>query len=203
KNDHTSLILVGNEARGSWTRIDGLARAAAIVKVINDTAAQAPTTPPAREEAKKAVSPAEAAAHYFPNHVLLTQDNRPVRFFDDLLKGKTVLINFFFATCTGVCSPMTANLAKVKALLGEHVGREINMISLTVDPLLDTPAALKQYAERFKIGTGWYFLSGKKENVDWGSSKFGGYVKKKTDHNNLLIIGNVETGEWVKVFALD
>ena len=97
---------------------------------------------------------------------------------------------------------MTANLAKVEAMLGEHVGREINMVSISVDPLVDTPASLKQYAARFKVKPGWYFLTGKKENIDWVLYKLGGYVEDKTDHTNLLIIGNVETGEWVKVFAM-
>jgi len=206
KNDHTPLILVGNEASGSWTRVNGLAPSATILKAINDAAPQIsvksnPETPPPGDAAK-APSPSDAAAHYFPNSVLLTQDNKAVRFFDDLLKGKTVLINFFFATCTGVCSPMTANLAKVRAILGERVGREINMISITVDPVIDTPESLKQYADRFNITPGWYFLTGKKENVDWVLYKLGGYVEEKTDHTNLLIIGNVETGELVKVFAM-
>ncbi len=205
KNDHTPLILVGNEASGSWTRINGLAPAATILKAINNAASPDAAMPIPSESGKSpspSMSPTDAAAHYFPNSVLLTQDNQPVRFFDDLLKGKTVLINFFFATCTGVCSPMTANLAKARAILGEHVGREISMISISVDPLVDTPKSLKQYAARFKVTPGWYFLTGKKENVDWVLYKLGGYVEDKADHTNLLIIGNVETGEWVKVFAM-
>src|SRR6266849_10067251 len=66
------------------------------------TSGKAQTAP----EGKKTKTPAEAAASYFPNNVLLTQDNTRVHFFEDLLKGKTVLINFFFTTCTGVCPPM-------------------------------------------------------------------------------------------------
>lgn len=192
KTDHTPMVLIGNERAGYWTRAYGLAPAATLVKTINEAAAKPPL----------ALSPAAEAARYFPNHTLLTQNNQPVRFFDDLVKGKTVLINFMFATCTGVCSPMTANLAKVQAALGDRVGRDITMISITVDPLVDTPAALKQYADNFKVKPGWYFLTGKKENVDWVLSKLGGYVEDKNQHNSLLIIGNVETGEWVKVFAM-
>ena len=145
---------------------------------------------------------AEASASYFPNVELLTQDGRPVRLYDDLLKGKVVLINFMFTTCKGVCPPMTANLAKVQSYLGERVGREVVIISLSVDPAADTPAALKRYAEGFKARPGWYFLTGKKENVDWALYKLGGYVEDRSQHSGTLIIGNEVTGEWLKTSAM-
>ena len=153
-------------------------------------------------EAKAAKTAGDAAATYFPNTELLTQDNKPVHFFDDLLKGKVVMINFAFTTCAGVCSPMTANLAKVQEYLGDRVGRDINMITISVDPLIDTPEVLKKYAAGFKVKPGWYFLTGKKENVDQVLKKLGGYVAEKDKHSGVLIIGNVATGEWSKVFAM-
>lgn len=155
-----------------------------------------------QEEDRKPKNPAQAAANYFPNNVLLTQDNIQVHFFDDLLKGKAVVINFMFTTCTGVCPPMTANLAKVQSLLGERVGKDINMISVTVDPAIDTPDVLKKYATKFNVRPGWYFLTGKKTDLDTVLKKLGGYVEDKNQHNTILIIGNVETGEWMKVFAM-
>lgn len=153
-------------------------------------------------EEKKTKSAADAAANYFPNTVLITQDNQPVHFFDDLLRGKTVVINFMFTTCTGICPPMTANLVKVQALLGDRVGKDINMISLTVDPGTDNATALKEYAQRFGVKPGWRFLTGKKADIDTVLKKLGGYVEDKNDHNSLLIVGNVVTGEWMKVFAM-
>jgi cytochrome oxidase Cu insertion factor (SCO1/SenC/PrrC family) len=145
---------------------------------------------------------AEASAGYFPNVELLTQDNQPVRFYDGLLKGKVVLINFMFTTCPGVCPPMTANLAKVQSYLGDRVGKEVVIISVSVDPAVDTPAALKKYADMFKARPGWYFLTGKKENVDRVLSKLGGYVADRTQHSSVLIIGNEATGDWTKASAM-
>lgn len=211
KNDHTPLILIGNDAAGSWTRTYGLAPAAQIVNLVNDAAAKTavvPTTanagsaqaPAADAEQKRSL--AEASSKYFPNLVLLTQDNKPVHFYDDLLKGKVVLINFLFTTCKGVCSPMTANLAKVQQYLGAHVGREVVMISVSVDPLTDTPAVLKKYADSFKAQPGWYFLTGEKKNVDWVLYKLGGYVENREEHSAVLIIGNEATGDWMKVHAM-
>ena len=153
-------------------------------------------------EATKTKTPAEAAAGYFPNRVLVTQDNKEVHFFDDLMKGKTVMINFAFTSCAGVCSPMTANLAKVQAYLGDRVGKDITMITITVDSATDTPEELKKYAEKFKVKAGWYFLTGKKENVDAVLSKLGGYVEDKLKHSSVLIVGNIETGEWTKMVAM-
>lgn len=141
-------------------------------------------------------------AKYFPNHVLITQDNKPVRFYDDLLKGKVALINFIFTTCQAVCSPMTANLARVQSYLSEELGHQVVIISISVDPLTDTPELLKAYAEKFKVKPGWYFLTGKKENVDWVLYKLGGYVEDKETHSSVLIVGNEATGEWMKVHAM-
>jgi len=232
KNDHTPMILVGNEAAGFWTRTYGLSAPAELVKLITqasarsaeaasnvevplpagssttvqakqqaqkipDTGAQASTT-----ESKATRTPAEKAAAYFPNTVLLTQDNKPVHFFDDLLKGKTVMINFMFTTCTGICPPMTANLLKVQSYLGERVGKDINMISISVDPIVDTPAALKKYAINYKVNGGWYFLTGSKTDVDLVLSKVAGFVKDKNEHSSLVMVGNLETGNWQKVFAM-
>jgi protein SCO1 len=153
-------------------------------------------------EAKKTGTPGEVAAGYFPNNVLINQNNQPVHFFDDLLRGKTVLINLMFTTCAGICPAMTANLQKVQGLLGDRVGKDMNMISLTVDPVTDTPEALKSYTAKFNVKPGWHFLTGSKADVDVVLRKLRGYVDDKNQHNSILMIGNVETGEWMKMLAM-
>lgn len=200
KADHTPMILVGNEPSGHWTRAYGLSPATTLVKVIDEAVAHKPSVSMKVSADDKSVSAKSAA--YFPNHMLVTQDDRQVRFYDDMLKGKVVLINFMFTHCAGVCSPMTANLAKVQSYLGERVGREVSMLSITVDPANDTPAVLKAYAEKHKAGPGWFFLTGSKENVDWILYKLGGYVAEPGQHTSVLIIGNEATGEWLKVHAM-
>jgi len=193
KVEHTPTVLVGNPDAGSWLRVDGLASASVILKTIRE--AQAQRTP--------AASPVEAqAAKYFPNLELITQDGVPVRFYDDVLRGKTALINFLFTTCAGVCPPMTANLARVQKLLGDRVGRDIVIVSISVDPEVDTPAVLKSYADKFGVKPGWFFLTGAKGNVDAVLAKLGGYVPEKNQHSNVLLIGNVPRGGWRKVIAI-
>jgi protein SCO1 len=205
KNNHSPMLLVGNDAAGYWTRTYGLAPASTIIKVITEavdasSAAAATSATTAANSTEKSSS--ETKAGYFPNLTLLTQDGQPVRFYEDLLKGKIVLINFMFTTCNGVCPPMTGNMLKVQKYLGEHVGREVVMISISVDPQTDTPPVLKKYADNFKVQPGWYFLTGKKENIDQVLYKLGGYVEDKMQHSAVLLIGNEPTGEWMKLHAM-
>lgn len=206
KNDHTPMILVGNDSANFWTRTYGLAPASQLSSIINEAASKSATASNAEQnhpqQAAQNSSPADAAARYFTNTVLLTQDNKPVHFYNDLLKDKVVLINFIFTTCKGVCPPMTANLAKVQKNLGDHVGKDVMMLSISVDPLNDTPAALKKYADSFHVQPGWYFLTGEKQNVDVVLHKLGGFVEDPQQHSSVLIIGNVATGEWMKVLAM-
>lgn len=144
----------------------------------------------------------QAAAAYFTNTVLLTQDNKPVRFYDDLLKDKVVLINFIFTSCKGVCSPMTANLLKVQSYLGDRAAGNINMITISVDPTVDTPDVLKKYASSFKVKPGWHFLTGDKESIDLVLNKLGALVKNRDEHSTVLLVGNMKTGEWTKIHAM-
>jgi protein SCO1/2 len=105
-------------------------------------------------------------AEYFTNAVLTTHEGRKVRFYDDLLRGRRVLINFVFVGCTDVCDSVTANLAAVQDLLGDRVGREITMVSITLQPEFDTPEVLRDYAGRFGIGPGWNFVTGDPGDVE-------------------------------------
>jgi protein SCO1 len=143
-----------------------------------------------------------AAEKYFTDVELIDQDGTKVRFYSDVLKGKTVVVNAFFTSCTSVCPPMNRNMEKIQEALGERVGRDVFLVSITVDPEVDTPARLKEYAQKFHAGTGWIFLTGKKENLDWALYKLGQYVEKKDDHKTIFIIGNEPTGLWKKAFGM-
>jgi protein SCO1 len=143
-----------------------------------------------------------AAQKYFTDVNLVDQNGRTLRFYSDLLKGKTVIANAFFTTCTGVCPPMNRNLEMVQNALGDRLGRDVFIISISVDPVTDTPERLRDYAKRFHARSGWTFLTGPKENVDQALYKLGSYVENKNDHTTVIIIGNEGTGLWKKAFGL-
>lgn len=143
-----------------------------------------------------------AAEKYFTNTELVDQDGHPHRFYSDLLRGRKVLINFAFTSCKGACPTMTATLARTQELLRSR-GQRVSILTLSVDPLNDTPAALKQYAAKFKAGAGWYFLTGAPENVATVLKRLGGQTRKPEEHTATLLVGDTSTGIWVKSIATE
>ena len=164
-----------------------------------------PAAPPApHDHSHMSQTPEQStpAEKYFTDVELINQDGKKVRFYSDVLKGKTVVVNAFFTSCTSVCPPMNRNMQKIQEALGERVGRDVFFVSITVDPEVDTPARLKEYAKNFHAGPGWTFLTGKKENLDWALYKLGQYVERKDDHTTVFIIGNEKTGLWKKALGI-
>jgi len=143
-------------------------------------------------------------ADYFPNIPLITHEGKPVRFFDDLIKGKVVAINFIYTSCPDVCPLETAMLREVQEILGDRVGRDVFMYSITIDPERDTPGVLKKYAEKFDVGPGWLFLTGKKDDITLLRKKLGLYSEgsgsdKLEAHSVNGIMGNQSTGRWMRM----
>jgi protein SCO1/2 len=150
-----------------------------------------------------AAAPAESpAAHYFGEIPLVNQDGQTMRLYSDVLKGRVVVINAMFTQCSGACPLMSDNVAKIQDWLGDRLGKDIILISISVDPTNDTPAKLKEYAARFKARPGWYFLTGSKENVNAALAKLGQAVEAREAHTNLFLVGNDKTGLWKKAFGL-
>ena len=186
-----------------------LLAAAVCLSLASAAAAQQPAKPPAppdphaghRAPAQTTQEPT-VAAKYFSDVELLDQDGKKVRFYTDVLKGKTVVVNAFFTTCTSVCPPMNRSMEKIQEAFGDRVGKDVFLVSLTVDPATDTPARLKEYAAKFHARPGWMFLTGKKENLDWALYKLGQYVENRDDHKTVVIIGNEATGLWKKAFGM-
>jgi protein SCO1/2 len=155
------------------------------------------------EAQQPASQPEQSAAQkYFTDVQLVNQNGEKMRLYSDLLQGKTVIINSFFATCQGSCLPMMRNLEKVQLALGDRLGKDARIISISVDPTVDTPARLKAYANKLEAKPGWYFMTGDKESVDFALQKLGQFVDTKESHLNIFIIGNEKTGLWKKAFGL-
>jgi len=132
---------------------------------------------------------------YFPNVTLRTQDNKKVRFYDDLIKDKIVTINFFYAKCEGVCPLITSNLVKVQRLMGERVGRDVFMNSITLKAEEDTPAMLKEYQDMHGIGPGWNLLTGEPKDVELLRRSLGfTNPDPRVDKDSTQHIGNVRYG---------
>lgn len=145
---------------------------------------------------------ANAARDYFTDVILVDQDGRELRFYSDLLQGKVVVISSFFAACTGACPVTARNMQQIQQWLGDRLGKDVVMLSITVDPATDTPPRLKEMAGELGARPGWYFLTGTRANVDLALGKLGSAVQQPKDHNNLIFVGNEPTGLWKKAFGL-
>jgi protein SCO1/2 len=143
-----------------------------------------------------------AAAKYFTDTVLVDQDGIERQFYSDLIKGKVAIVNVMFTTCENSCPVMEANFERIQKWLGPSLGEDVRLISISIDPETDTPSRLKAYAKRFNAKPGWYFLSGRKDNVDFILRRLGLYVEQKQDHLNLFLIGNDRTGLWKKALGI-
>jgi protein SCO1/2 len=142
------------------------------------------------------------AERSFPNVTLTTHEGKKVKFYDDLLKDKIVIINFMYVKCDGTCPGTTANLVKVQKLLGDRVGKDIFMYSITLKPEEDTPKVLREYAKAYKVGPGWQFLTGDPKDIELLRRKLGFFDRdplrdaNKSNHINMLRWGNEPHTLW-------
>jgi protein SCO1/2 len=146
---------------------------------------------------------ASRGASTFPNHVLHAHDGRKMRFYDDVIKGKVVVFNMMYTVCTGICPVNTASLLQVQQALGDRVGRDIFIYSLTLRPEMDTPGALQEYATRYGVTKGWTFLTGAPTEVEDIRRAMGFYDTDPvadadiTNHTGILRIGNARRDRWL------
>jgi cytochrome oxidase Cu insertion factor (SCO1/SenC/PrrC family) len=136
-----------------------------------------------------------------PDVTIFDQDGNRLKFYSDLIKGKTVAINFIFTTCTTICPPLTANFRRVQQSLaqGEH---PVQLISISVDPSTDTPERLRDFAGKFKAGPGWTFVTGDKADIDSILQEFGVAIANKNDHTPMILVGNDVKGYWTRTYGL-
>jgi len=143
---------------------------------------------------------------YFPNVPLVTHEGKQVRFYDDLLKGKLVVLNLMYADCTASCPMITANLLRAQKILQEQVKQDIFFYSLTIKPHEDTPRKLKDYAAMHHVGRNWLFLTGNPGDLELLRNKLG-YVdpnpekdrKDKALHSGMVRYGNEPLSQWSSI----
>jgi protein SCO1/2 len=147
---------------------------------------------------------ASVLRQHFPNVPLVTQDKKTVHFYDDVIKGRTVVLQFMFANCEQYCPMVTPNLVKVQRELQKRAAGQVTMASITVDPVHDTPDALKEYASKFHVQPGWNFLTGRKSDIDRIRRELGVWDpdEQKIEHMNVLTIGREKTGDWIAIEGL-
>jgi protein SCO1 len=159
----------------------------------------------AKTETKADPEPATNADSFssmkIPNAPVLDQNGKQLNFYSDLIKGKTVAINFIFTTCTTICPPLTATFRRVQQDAAAR-GLNVQLISVSVDPTTDTPERLRDFASKFKAEPGWTFVTGDKAEIDSVLQSLGAAVSNKNDHTPMILIGNDTSDYWTRAYGL-
>ncbi|MEM7051939.1 MAG: SCO family protein [Acidobacteriota bacterium] len=201
KEDHAPLILLGDTRSNRWLRAHGLAPPHELIRLLDEL-------PPAATRPAQAAANAQhplgnqPAREYFTDTRLVDQHGQEHRFYSDLIAGRTVVINPFFSTCTGSCPVMHGALQRLHEALDERLGRDVFLLSISVDPEHDTPERLNTYAEAFEAGPGWSFLTGEPADVERVLARLGQAVPRKEAHQAIFLVGNDRTGLWQRAFGL-
>ena len=182
---------MGSANDDNWLRTNGLAEPEILAGKVNELLEKAKA-----EKAKK------VDISYFTDLTLQNQHGEEFRFYSDLMQDKIVFINPFFSECPGTCPVMHTMMQQVQAHLGDKLGESVVMLSITVDPINDTPEVLKEYAESYGAKPGWHFLSGSVNNVNTIMKKLGKYVETREQHDTIILIGNLKTKLWKKANGL-
>jgi protein SCO1/2 len=157
----------------------------------------------AREAARK---PGQKVAGYvnlaYTDALLVDQDGNARRLKSDVFRDRLVVMDFAYTTCTTICPVLTAVLVKVQDQLGERVGSEVQMVTLSVDPASDTPARLKEYADRNGVKPGWTWLTGPVTTVNDVLREFNVYTPAFADHPPLILVGDAASGKWIRFYSI-
>jgi protein SCO1/2 len=164
-----------------------------------------PATPP---PPAPAAAPQEPQGDQFlgklevPDVVLMDQHGTPVHLRQELIGDKVVVMNFIFTSCKTICPPLGLSFSRLQRDLGERAGREVNLVSISLDPVNDTPERLKAWGERYQAGPGWRLLTGSRQEVDAVLKALTVYTPAKEEHTPVIIIGDGSSGEWTRSFGL-
>ena len=170
----------------------GFTFSAALLVCWSATSIAANTSTDAAAEAK--------AREYFTNIELIDQNGQRLAFYDDVLKGNIVVISFIFTNCQGACPLMTRNLTMIRDMLPSNVRDEIQFISISLDPVRDTPTAMKEFAQTHDADQErWLWLTGQPDNVNLITKKLGSYTDELEAHTTTLIAANVRDAHWTKI----
>ncbi|MBV8226304.1 MAG: SCO family protein, partial [Verrucomicrobia bacterium] len=138
-----------------------------------------------------------------PDAELIDQDGKSVHLYTDLVKGRVAALSFIFTTCTTICPLIGADLGRLQTELGQALGGNIVLISVSVDPATDTPERMKAWGAQFGAKPGWSLLTGDKQTVDQLLKRVGLYTPDIQSHSPFLVLINDRTGDWTRVSALE
>lgn len=137
-----------------------------------------------------------------PDVEVFDQDGKRIRFYSDLIEGKVFVVSFVFTSCAFVCPMQGESLSKIQAALGERLGRDVNLISISTDPAKDTPERLKAWGARFGAKSGWTLVTGRGAEIAKLAEAFTGSATYRGEHSPVVFVGSDQKGAWVRAYGL-
>jgi protein SCO1/2 len=144
------------------------------------------------------VKPAQVKIH---DLTLVDQDGKKVRFASDVMGDRFVVIDTIYTTCVQICPILSATFEELQDRLGKRQGKEVVLVSFTVDPVTDIPPRLKEYAQQWNAGPGWVFLGGDKPSVDQVLKGLGLYTPDFVNHPAMFLVGDARSGDWTRFYG--
>ncbi|MDJ0780987.1 MAG: SCO family protein [Desulfosarcinaceae bacterium] len=136
----------------------------------------------------------DATLHDLP---VVDQDGRVTRFKSELIGERIAVVIPFYTTCTTAYPILVFTFTRLQKMLAEALGQEVLLISVSVEPKIDTPNRMKTFAKRQKAENGWWFLSGEKgdlEKILYGIGILPSENLVEHNHNPITILGSAQTG---------
>ena len=143
----------------------------------------------------------ETARIRFADVALLDQDGKVVSLEKDLVSNKIVVMGFIYTSCTTVCPVVSSIMGKVQKQLGGRVGSDVQLVSISVDPLRDDPKRLADYARQFQNGPGWSWLTGSAPSINDTLKGLGAQSPDLKNHAPLIMVGDGNSSHWTRYYG--
>lgn len=132
---------------------------------------------------------------------LLDQDGRQLRFKSDVIGDRLVAITFTYTTCTTICPILDSIFVKLQDKLPGRLGKDIFLVTVSIDPVNDIPPRLKSYAGKLKARPGWSFMTGNKVNVDKVLVGLDMFSADILNHTPSILVGDGKSGVWRRFYG--
>ena len=139
-----------------------------------------------------------ASAKEIPDASVIDQNGRRLHFYRDLVAQKVVVVAFFFTECRDACPVIAYTLSHLQTALGDRLGRDVSLISVSLDPQHDTPATMASWAKRHGVKPGWTLVTGQSDDLTRITRAFTGDTARPGLHSIVIYIGNDRSGEWIR-----
>ena len=149
----------------------------------------------------KQAEPAKTTEVELLDRALVDQHGTELSFVSDVIGDRIVVMDFIYTTCTTVCPVLSAVFSQVQTRLGDQLNKDVVLVSVSVDPVRDTPQRLKAYAATHKARPGWIWLTGGKRTMDEVLDGLGAYSPNFEDHPAMVLVGDGRTGAWSRFFG--